>query len=104
MEKVKPYTKIITSDKYYGVAAIYEPHPFRNSLIQSAVRAEGYESIGDTGIDDNEWCWVYYDWVGNGVGTGSEQPEGEIVEMFTEEHFSKANAEILNRPVGGAII
>lgn len=95
--EIKPYTKVVTSDKYYSKAAIYEPHPFRDSVIKEAVRSEGYEPISNSGIDDNAWCWVYYDWAGNCCGIGYEQPEGEVVEMFTEEHFSKANAESLNK-------
>ncbi|MGN0317772.1 MAG: hypothetical protein ACI4E1_07575 [Lachnospira sp.] len=95
--KYKPYTKVITSNACYGVCAIYEPHPFRDSSIQSALNKEGIQSCQHTGINDNEWCWVYYDWIGNPIAIGNEMPDGEIVEKFTEENIGdKKLADYLN--------
>lgn len=95
--KYKPYTKVITSNAYYGVCAIYEPHPFRDGAIQSALNKEGMQSYQHTGISDNEWCWVYYDWIGNPIAIGNKMPDGEIVEKFTEENIrDKKLADYLN--------
>lgn len=95
--KHKPYTKVITKN-FYGACAIYEPHPFRNSTIKEVVEQTGCKMKGHTGIADNEWCWVYYDWCGNAVGISSEMPDGEIVDKFTEENLlgDKSLADYLN--------
>ena len=87
MIELKPYLKVITSPKYYGICAIYEPHPFRNCAIKSAVEQSGYTMKGHTGVADNAWCWNFYDWCANCVGFSDEMPEGEIVDKFTAEHF-----------------
>lgn len=87
MIELKPYLKVLTSDKYYGICAIYEPHPFRNCAIKSAVEQSGYTMKGHTGVDDGAWCWCFYDWCANCVGISNEMPEGEVVEKFTAELF-----------------
>jgi hypothetical protein len=87
MIELKPYLKVITSPKYYGVCAIYEPHPFRNFVIKDAVEKEGHTMIGHTGVDDDAWCWCFYDWCANCIGISSEIPEGEVVDKFTAELF-----------------
>jgi len=97
-KEVKPYTKVITTKDYYGACAIYEPHPFRNSAIKQAMESSGHTMNGDTGIADDEWCWVYYDWCGNPVGLGEDFPEGEIVERFTAENIGNQSlADYLNK-------
>ena len=94
----KPYEKVLTTNDYYGVCAIYEPHPFRNSAIKDAIEQSGYTCNADIGINDDEWCWVFYDWSGNPIGWSNKKPEGETVEKFTKEKFySNASlAEYLN--------
>ena len=77
--KYKKYTKIITED---FLCAIYEPHPFRSSVISEAVG-----QYTDTGIADDEWVWVYYDWCCNPVGIGYEKPDGIEVDKFTTENL-----------------
>ena len=55
----KPYEKYVLN-KGLAIAAIYEPHPFRNIVIKEAVEKSGY-NYGDnnTGIEDDSWCWVF---------------------------------------------
>ena len=54
-----------------------------------------------TGINDDEWCWVYYDWCGNPIGLSEDAPNGKVVDMFTEENLgSQSLADYLNKPVG----
>lgn len=90
--KLKPYLKIITRN-CQGVCAIYEPHPFRSGAISEAV-GTGV----DTGINDTEWCWVYYDWCGNPIGLSDGMPDGELVEKFTQDNIgSESLAEYLNK-------
>lgn len=88
--KYKAYTKVITTKDYYGECAIYEPHPFRNCGIQSSQH---------TGIEDDEWCWVFYDYCGNPVGLSDKKPKGETVEKFTKENLygNESLAEYLNK-------
>lgn len=74
--KYKPYAKVV--DLPYAICAIYEPHPFRNNVISEAV---GFDV--DTGIYEFEWCWVFYDWCGNPIGTSDEKPDGKDVDVFT---------------------
>lgn len=94
----KPYEKVITTRDYYGVCAIYEPHPFRNSAIKLAVEQSGRVYKSNTGINDDEWCWVFYDWCGNPVGLSDEKPEGETVDKFTTENLGNEKlAEYLNK-------
>lgn len=96
--KYKPYTKVVTTNCWGALCAIYEPHPFRNSSIHAALNQSGKTSSQYTGIADDEWCWVYYDWCGNPVGLSDEQPEGEVVEKFTEENLGYDKlAEYLNK-------
>ena len=83
----KPYEKVITSKVMFATCAIYEPHPFRNGAIKAAVEQCGHNYDSDTGINDDEWCWVFYDWCGNPVGLSNEKPEGETVEKFTKENL-----------------
>lgn len=95
--KYKPYTKVITTKDYWGECAIYEPHPFRNSVIHSALEQVGKQSSQHTGIKDGEWCWVFYDWCGNPIGLSENMPEGEVVDKFTEENIGSQNlADYLN--------
>ena len=79
--KYKPYAKVIPEEK--GVlCAIYEPHPFRSSVIS--------ESLGrdvNTGIANDEWVWMYYDWCCNPIGTSYEKPDGIEVDEFTPENL-----------------
>jgi hypothetical protein len=78
--KYKPYAKVITNDGC--LCAIYEPHPFRSGAIS--------ESLGrpvDTGIADDEWVWVYYDWCCNPIGISCGKPDGIEVEQFTTENL-----------------
>lgn len=94
--ELKPYKKILVKNMC-AVCAIYEPHPFRNNVIKEAIEQSGYTPCGSTGVADDAWCWVYYDWCGNPVGLTSEMPEGVIVEKFTEENIgSKSLADYLN--------
>ena len=95
--ELKPYLKVITRN-VYGVCAIYEPHPFRSSAIKEAVEQSGRKTNADTGIKDDEWCWVYYDWCGNPVGLGNEFPDGELVDKITAENIgSQSLADYLNK-------
>ena len=96
--ELKPYLKVKTPKHIYGVCAIYEPHPFRNSAIKESVEQSGHSMQGSTGIDDTAWCWVYYDWCGNPVGLSYEVPEGELVDKFTAENIgSQSLADYLNK-------
>jgi hypothetical protein len=74
--KYNPYTKVINLKDFYGVCAIYERNPFG---------------------DKDDLCWVYYDWCGNAVGLSMDMPEGEVVDMFTEENIGNQKlADYLN--------
>lgn len=90
----KPYEKVVTRS-YCGVCAIYEPHPFRNCAIKDAIEQCGHTYNADTGINDDEWCWVFYDWFGNPVGLSDEKPDGETVDKFTTENLGDENSESL---------
>ena len=98
----KPYEKVVTRS-CYGVCAIYEPHPFRPSVIREAIRQSKGKDIkivyaDNIDVKDDEWCWVFYDWCGNPVGLSDEKPEGEVVERFTKENLGDENlAEYLNK-------
>jgi hypothetical protein len=87
MIELKPYLKVITAPKYYGICAIYEPHPFRNCAIKSVIEQSGHTMNGHTGVDDGAWCWCYYDCYANCVGISSDMPEGKVVDKFTAELF-----------------
>ena len=79
--KYKHYTKVIPNESGC-ICAIYEPHPFRSCAIA--------ESVGhpvDTGVSDDEWAWVYYDWCGNPIGLSIGKPEGIEVDKFTTENL-----------------
>lgn len=79
----KKYSKIpLPKNCPIAIAAIYEPHPFRSNVISEAIG----HSI-DTGIANDECCWVYYDWCGNAIGIGDDLPDGEFVEMFTADNL-----------------
>lgn len=73
--KYKKYAKVVTKD---FLCAIYEPHPFRSEAVGSNV---------NTGIADDEWAWVYYDWCCNPVGTSYDKPEGTEVDKFTTNNL-----------------
>lgn len=91
------YEKVITSNSPGALCAIYEPHPFRNSVIKEAVEQSGKIYSSDTGVDDDSWCWVYYDWVGNPVAVSSKQPNGDIVDKIPDSLNGKEYAEYLNK-------
>lgn len=96
MTELKPYLKVILEHRF-AVCAIYEPHPFRNCVIEEAIKQQGYEMVGRSSVNDNEWCWVYYDWCGNPVGLSDGFPEGVIVDKFTAENIgSQSLADYLN--------
>ena len=80
--KYNPYSKVVNLKKEYALCAIFEPHPFRCSAISDAVK----QSV-NTGIKDNEWCWVYYDCTGNPVAIGNDKPSGIDVDTFTPENL-----------------
>lgn len=73
--KYKRYAKVVTKE---FLCAIYEPHPFRSGAISAAVGGKV-----NTGIADNEWTWVYYDWCCNPVGMSDAKPDGIDVDKFT---------------------
>lgn len=94
--KHKPYAKVVV-DLSFAICAIYEPHPFRSCVISEAVGRRV-----DTGVDDSEWCWVYYDWCGNPIGTSDEKPIGKDVDKFTVENlggFEWTTSECSNKLV-----
>lgn len=100
----KPYEKYVLN-KGLAVAAIYEPHPFRNIVIKEAVERSGY-NYGDnnTGIEDDAWCWVFYDWCGNPISVGYDIPdefEPYKVDKFTIKHgfASQEIADYLNEDI-----
>ena len=81
--KYKIYSKIpLPKNCPIAIAAIYEPHPFRSSAISEAIG-----SNVDTGIANNDCCWVYYDWCGNAICIGDAEPDGECVKMFTADNL-----------------
>ena len=80
--KYKKYTKIIPKDCSFAIAAIYEPHPFSSKSISEAV---GYPA--DTGISEDQWVWVYYDWCCNPVCISEEKPDGVEVDKFTTDNL-----------------
>ena len=79
--KYKRYAKVIPSEPGC-LCAIYEPHPFRSSAISEAVGSKV-----NTGIADDEWCWMYYDWCCNPIGTSVSKPEGIEVDKFTTDNL-----------------
>ena len=78
--KYKKYAKVVTS--VYSLCAIYEPHPFRSSAISEAVN-----SHVNTGVTDDEWIWVHYDYCGNPIGLSDEKPDGIEVDKFTVDNL-----------------
>lgn len=85
---IKPYMKIIEMENKYACVAIYEPHPFRPEALREAIESSGKKSDNyDTGVDGNQWCWVYYDWCGNPVGLSESAPEGRLVYKLKPEDF-----------------
>ena len=76
------YSKVTDINNPFALCAIYEPHPFRSSIISEAVCSKV-----NTGIDDTEWVWVYYDWIGNPVGLSNEKPNGKDVKEFTPNNL-----------------
>ena len=79
--KYKRYAKIITNDRY-SLCAIYEPHPFRSGTISEAVGSKV-----NTGISNDKWAWVYYDWCCNPVGISVGKPDGVEVDKFTTDNL-----------------
>ena len=79
--KYKPYTKVIPEESGC-LCAIYEPHPFRSSAISEAMGSKV-----NTGIADDEWVWVYYDWSCNPVGISVGKPDGVEVDKFTTDNL-----------------
>ena len=78
--KYKKYAKVITNE--YSLCAIYEPHPFCSGAISDAV-----DSKVDTGVPDDEWVWVHYDWRCNPIGISEEKPDGIEVDKFTIDNL-----------------
>ena len=87
MNLIRPYVKIYDMECGFACIAVYEPHPFRDSVIQDAVKSIGKKSNQHTGIDNDEWCWVFYDWCGNPVAISDEMPEGKFTYQVKPEHF-----------------
>lgn len=88
MNLIRPYIKVIDLVTALACVAIYEPNPFRPSAIKEAIESNGKKSDSyDTGVDDNEWCWVYYDWCGNPIGLGKDVPEGRLTYKLKPEDF-----------------
>ena len=79
--KYKKYAKVIPEESG-AICAIYEPHPFRSSVISEAVG-----SNINTGIDNDEWVWVYYDWCCNPIGISIGKPDGVEVDKFTTDNL-----------------
>lgn len=97
MDKLKPYMKVLTLNPPFACCAIYEPHPFGASAITDAVRQTGREPKGSTDIDDDTWCWVYYNWCGNPVGLSDTMPVGTVVDAFTVDNLGDQSlADYLN--------
>lgn len=80
--RYEKYSKVTDINNAFALCAIYEPHPFRCSVISEAV---GFKV--NTKINDDEWVWVYYDWIGNPVGLSKEKPIGKDVEKFTPNNL-----------------
>ena len=78
--KYKKYAKVITNE--YSLCAIYEPHPFRSGAISEAVGSKV-----DTGVPDDEWIWVHYDWCCNPIGMSDKKPNGIEVDKFTTDNI-----------------
>lgn len=103
MAELYPYKKVVLEHRF-AVCAIYEPHPFRDRSIREAVEQAGRKMSGHTGIANDAWCWVFYDWCGNPVGLSDNEPEGTVVDKFTAENLDSADlAEYLNRENQAAI-
>lgn len=79
--KYKKYAKVIP-EECEALCAIYEPHPFRSSAISEAAG-----SNINTGIANDEWVWVYYDWCCNPVGISIGKPGGVEVDKFTTDNL-----------------
>ena len=91
MNLIRPYVKIIDMINSFACVAIYEPNPFRPDAICDAIKQFGKSfdkiiNLGDHNIDD-EWCWVYYDWCGNPIGTSADVPEGRLTYELKPEDF-----------------
>ena len=86
-----PYDKILLKDGI-AICAIYEPHPFSTKAINSALKQSGFNQIKSTGITDDKWCWVFYDWIANPIGISDKKPDGKTVEILLVEHgFASQN-------------
>jgi hypothetical protein len=93
MNLIRPYIKVVDLVNQYACVAIYEPNPFRPEAICEAVKQVNKKSskieiinIGDP-LDDESWCWVYYDWCGNPVGLGRDTPEGRLTYKLMPKDF-----------------
>lgn len=91
MNLIRPYIKVVDLVNVYGCVAIYEPNPFRPAAFLGAFeksnkRPSKIINLGDK-IDDSDWCWVYYDWCGNPVGTSADIPEGRLTYKLIPEDF-----------------
>ena len=91
MNLIKPYVKIVDLINAYACVAIYEPNPFRPEAIVGAVKQLGKKpgkiiNLGGS-LEDESWCWVYYDWCGNPVGLGRDVPEGRLTYKLKPEDF-----------------
>ena len=91
MNLIRPYVKVVDLVNIYGCAAVYEPNPFRPAAILGAFKKSDKKpdkiiNLGNK-IDDSDWCWVYYDWCGNPVGTSADIPEGRLAYKLVPEDF-----------------
>ena len=82
MNLIRPYVKVVDLVNDYGIVAIYEPNPFRPEAIlgafQKSCKKPGKVINLGNPIEDESWCWVYYDWCGNPIGLGRDVPEGRL--------------------------
>ena len=87
---IRPYIKIVDLVNAYGCVAIYEPNPFRPEAILEAFKQSDNKPGKIINLGDNldgQWCWVYYDWCGNPVGTSADAPEGRLTYKLKPEDF-----------------
>ena len=101
MNFIKPYVKIVDLTNRYACVAIYEPNPFRPEALAGAIKQSNKQSdqmitLGNT-VSDENWCWVYYDWCGNPVGTSMEAPEGRLTYKLIPEDFEWMGPENAER-------
>lgn len=103
MDELRPYKKVVLTNSC-AVCAIYEPHPFRDRSVREAIERSGYKTSDSTGVANDAWCWVYYDWCGNPIGLSEDEPNGTVVDKFTDDNLGSDDlAEYLNHENQDAI-